>query len=145
MRRVWHWLWSSDSPTWLGLKVTEVRAAAGAACAICLAAGISDSSSDHSRHMLTYLLWYGAAGAFVALVIVATTVIIRKRHDTAAHTAVTPPTPHVGLHNRETGIADVSDATFDASLDTAVVNDGIVDASRAQFGVHRNDAETDIR
>jgi hypothetical protein len=43
------------------------------------------------------------------------------------------PSGRIGLLNRETGIADVSHATFGKGLDRAIDNAGQVDASNAQF------------
>lgn len=80
--QLWRWLWPNDAPTWHGLKLREIRAAAGALFIFCLASGVNDSSNGHSHHMLTYVLWYGLGAALLLVVILTTTVIVRRRPTT---------------------------------------------------------------
>jgi hypothetical protein len=82
LRRIWRWLWPSDAPTFLGFRLSEIRAVAGAFCLFCLGGGANASSSStpgHRHEMLTYFLWYGAAAA-LAVVVIVTSRIMRRRN-----------------------------------------------------------------
>jgi hypothetical protein len=67
-------------PKFLGsFPLSDVRNAVAGVLGITLSAGISLSTSDHSHHMLSYLLWYGLAVLALIVVIACSIAIDRQR------------------------------------------------------------------
>jgi hypothetical protein len=80
-------------PKWLGVfRLSHLRTALGAVFGLTAAAGVSLSISDHTHHLLSYVLWYGLAAVALVGVIVLTIVIERTAGAASPPVAATTAT-----------------------------------------------------